>query len=77
MEDISPSTHNMEVPKVKLTTYQILDCDDENFLSLMDDGGDTRSDIKAPDEMAAEIMSRMDQEDLSVQILAVRFHHIV
>lgn len=47
-EDICPSTHNMNVPNVKRTEYTLLDIGDDDFLSLMDETGDTREDIKMP-----------------------------
>merc|ERR1712228_457022 len=67
VEDISPSTHNMEVPWVTNTTYQILD--DELFLTLMNDDGDTRSDLKIDEKMGKEIMDRIDDEELAVQVI--------
>lgn len=48
-EDICPSTHNMDVPNVSRRDYQLLDCSDDGYLSLMDDAGDTREDLKVPD----------------------------
>merc|ERR1719226_175997 len=48
-EDICPSTHNMDVPNVSRKDYQLLDCSDDGYLSLMDDSGDTREDLKIPD----------------------------
>merc|ERR1712014_487848 len=63
LEDICPSTHNMEVPNVKRKDYQLLSIDDD-FLSLMDDSGDTREDLKCPDgEVGDEIKRAIEQDD--------------
>jgi len=49
-EDICPSTHNMNVPNVVRKDYQLLDIQD-GFLSLLDYGsGDTKDDLKVPDD---------------------------
>merc|ERR1712113_1318225 len=56
-EDICPSTHNMDVPNVSRKDYQLCDIDD-GYLSLMDDGGDMREDLKVPDgDVGEEIRS--------------------
>jgi len=47
-EDMCPSSHNMDVPNVSRKDYQLLDVDD-GFLSLMDDSGETREDLKVPE----------------------------
>jgi len=60
-EDICPSTHNMDVPNVKRQDFQLSDIDDEGFLSLMDDNGDCREDLKLPEnELGAEIKKKWD-----------------
>ena len=48
LEDLSPSTHNLEVPFVKRSEYQLLDIDD-GYLSLMTMDGETKDDVKAPE----------------------------
>merc|ERR1712036_126269 len=50
LEDICPSTHNMEVPNVKRVDYQCIGVDDEGFCNLMADNGDTREDLKCPED---------------------------
>jgi len=71
LEDICPSTHNMEVPNVKRKDYQLIGMDDD-FLSMMDDTGDTREDLKRPeDDVGQEIKNAIDNEtDILVTVLA-------
>merc|ERR1712154_644039 len=62
LEDICPSTHNMEVPNVKRKDYQLIGLEDD-FLSLMDDSGDTREDLKCPEgEIGEEIQKAIEAE---------------
>ncbi|KAF4125287.1 translation initiation factor 5A [Geosmithia morbida] len=70
LEDLSPSTHNMDVPNVSRREYQLLDIDD-GFLSLMNDDGDTKDDVKLPDnEVGARIQQMFsDGKDVNVIIL--------
>jgi translation initiation factor 5A len=61
-EDICPSTHNMDVPNVKRKDYQLLSVDD-GFLSMMDDAGEQREDLKVPEgEIGAEIATAMEND---------------
>jgi len=48
LEDICPSTHNMDVPVVKREDYTLVDII-EGYLTLMADNGDLREDLKVPD----------------------------
>ena len=49
LEDIVPSTHGTTVPNVFRSEYTLLDITDEDYLSLMDEGGETRVDLKMPE----------------------------
>jgi len=71
LEDICPSTHNMEVPNVKRKDYQLIGMEDD-FLSLMDDTGETREDLKCPtDEVGNEISNAITNEvDILVTVLS-------
>mmetsp|Transcript_17530 Transcript_17530/g.30895 ORF Transcript_17530/g.30895 Transcript_17530/m.30895 type:complete len:159 (-) Transcript_17530:72-548(-) len=48
--DISPTSHNMAAPFVAVTQYTLLDISEDGFCSLMDESGETREDLKCPDE---------------------------
>jgi translation initiation factor 5A len=48
MEDLSPSSHNVDVPHVSRTDYTLLDIGDDGFVSLMTEGGDTKDDLQLP-----------------------------
>lgn len=48
LEDIVPSTHGTTVPNVFRTEYTLLDISDEDYLSLMDEHGEQREDLKMP-----------------------------
>merc|ERR1719154_360421 len=62
LEELCPSTHNIDVPNVKRKDYQLLAVDDD-FLSLMDDNGDTREDLKCPEgDIGDEIRTAVDDE---------------
>ncbi|ATY60278.1 Translation elongation factor, IF5A [Cordyceps militaris CM01] len=71
-EDLSPSTHNMDVPNVTRREYQLLDVSDDGFLSLMNDDGDTKDDVKMPDGEVGEKIKKLfteEEKDTNVIIL--------
>ncbi|KAI8996738.1 translation protein SH3-like domain-containing protein [Gaertneriomyces semiglobifer] len=71
LEDISPSTHNMDVPNVTRNEYSLLDIDD-GFLSLMKDDGGTKDDVKLPEGEIGQKMHEdfQDGKDLIVSVVA-------
>lgn len=63
LEDICPSTHNMDVPNVTRTDYQVCDIT-EGFMSLMDDNATTRDDLKVPpNDLGKDIQAKFDSSD--------------
>ncbi|GJJ08650.1 hypothetical protein Clacol_002869 [Clathrus columnatus] len=69
-EDISPSTHNMDVPNVTRTEYQLVNIDDD-YLNLMSTEGNAKDDVKVPEgDIGQQIKSNFDEgKDLLVTIL--------
>ena len=50
LEDLTPSSHNCEVPHVTREDYSLLDVSDDGFISLMDDSGNDKSDLRLPED---------------------------
>ncbi|KAK8846678.1 eukaryotic translation initiation factor 5A-1 [Kwoniella newhampshirensis] len=71
LEDISPSTHNMDVPNVMRREYQLLDIQD-GFLNLMDGDGNSKDDVKVPEtELGQQIETDFEAgKDLMVTIIS-------
>ncbi|KAK0531373.1 translation initiation factor eIF5A [Tilletia horrida] len=71
LEDISPSTHNMDVPNVSRNEYQLVNIDD-GFLNLMTADGGSKDDVKVPDgEIGDSIQKDFDDgKDLLVTIIS-------
>ncbi|XP_053716887.1 eukaryotic translation initiation factor 5A-1 isoform X2 [Synchiropus splendidus] len=62
-EDICPSTHNMDVPNVKRSEYQLIGILD-GYLSLLQDSGEVRDDLKIPEgDLGKEIETKFDNGD--------------
>lgn len=60
-EDICPSTHNMDVPNVNRTEYQVIDFSN-GYFTLMTDSGDTREDLKLNLEVLGRSSDKLKSE---------------
>ncbi|GLB44110.1 putative eukaryotic translation initiation factor [Lyophyllum shimeji] len=71
LEDISPSTHNMDVPNVTRNEYQLVNIDD-NFLNLMSNEGVPKDDVRVPEgDLGKDIQAAFDEgKDLLVTIIS-------
>ncbi|KAF8954428.1 eukaryotic translation initiation factor 5A-2 [Flammula alnicola] len=71
LEDICPSTHNMDVPNVRRDEYQLVNIDD-GFLNLMTADGTAKDDVKVPEgDLGKEIQAGFDDsKDLLVTIIS-------
>ncbi|XP_060939424.1 eukaryotic translation initiation factor 5A-2-like [Limanda limanda] len=78
-EDLCPSTHNLDVPHVNRKEFEVV-CVVDGFLTLMDDNGDTREDLKVPEgKLGDEIEERVDAgESVRVTVLeAIGEEHVI
>jgi len=72
LEELCPSTHNMDVPNVSRREYQLLDIADDGFLSLMSEDGETKDDVKMPEGEVRDKIQRLfteEEKDTNVIIL--------
>ncbi|KAF1361511.1 translation initiation factor eIF-5A [Lizonia empirigonia] len=72
LEELCPSTHNMNVPNVRRQEYLLVDVSEDGFLSLMSDDGSTKDDVKLPDGEVGDKINKLFTEegkDTSVIVL--------
>ncbi|KAL1900008.1 translation initiation factor eIF5A [Ceratocystis pirilliformis] len=63
LEELCPSTHNMEVPTVKRSEWQLVNVDDDGYMGLIDDSGGSKDDLKVPEsDVGAKIMAMWEEE---------------
>lgn len=70
-EDMCPSTHNMDVPVVSRKELSLCDISDDGYMSLMDDSGNMRDDLKIPEgDLGKQIQDKFKAgESLLITIL--------
>lgn len=49
LEDMMPSTQGTTMPVISRKEYTLVDISDEDFVTLLDENGETREDMKLPD----------------------------
>ena len=64
----------MEVPNVKRKDYQLIGMDDD-FLSLMDDSGDTRDDLKCPEDSVGDEIKKAIADEIDILVCGVKHPH--
>lgn len=73
IEDIVPSSHNCDVPEVVRTDYQLIDISEDGFVSLLTDSGDTKDDLRLPndDQLVSQIKDGFSEgKDLIVTVMS-------
>jgi len=74
-EELCPSTHNIDVPIVKRKEYQLIDIDEDGYMSLMDvNNGETKDDVQisGTNEIEKAIQAAFDEgadADIMVTIM--------
>ncbi|QRV85434.1 eukaryotic translation initiation factor 5A-2 [Ceratobasidium sp. AG-Ba] len=79
LEDISPSTHNMDVPHVKRTEYTLINIEDGHLVLMQPDGSE-KSDVKVPEgdigkELTKDFEANSDKEYLVTVASAMGEEH--
>lgn len=68
-EDLCPTSHNLEVPFVVKTEYQVLDANaDDGRVSLLKESGETKDDLSLP-KFTTDYTPTEDDEKISKEIL--------
>jgi translation initiation factor 5A len=71
-EDICPTTHTMYQPVLAQTVFDLMDIDEDDYLTLMSEDGTTREDLQLPEgELGQQIRESFDNDqDLSLTVLS-------
>ncbi|EED94027.1 eucarytic translation initiation factor 5A [Thalassiosira pseudonana CCMP1335] len=71
LEDMVPSSHGTTVPIVTRTEWEIIDIGEEGELTLMDEGGNQKTDVNlpgVPENMAQEIRDAWNDGENQVSV---------
>uniref|UniRef100_A0A7S1E1Z5 Eukaryotic translation initiation factor 5A n=1 Tax=Thalassionema nitzschioides TaxID=33649 RepID=A0A7S1E1Z5_9STRA len=71
LEDMIPSSHGTTVPLVNKSEWEIIDIEEDGALTLMDEGGEQKTDLNLPnypDTLAEEIKTAWDGGENQVMV---------
>eukprot|EP00358_Blepharisma_japonicum_P006041 CAMPEP_0202945082 /NCGR_PEP_ID=MMETSP1395-20130829/6051_1 /ASSEMBLY_ACC=CAM_ASM_000871 /TAXON_ID=5961 /ORGANISM="Blepharisma japonicum, Strain Stock R1072" /LENGTH=113 /DNA_ID=CAMNT_0049644707 /DNA_START=119 /DNA_END=460 /DNA_ORIENTATION=+ len=70
-EEIHPTSHNIDIPNISRIDYTLCDIARDGFVSLMDEEGNTKEDLRLPDdEEGAKIRSLFEAgQTVSVTVM--------
>ncbi|PNW86833.1 hypothetical protein CHLRE_02g097400v5 [Chlamydomonas reinhardtii] len=76
-EEMTPSSHNVDVPNISRKEYTVIDITDEGIVSMMDESGNTRDDMFLPtgtdeSDKLAEIMKEHWANDKEMAVTVVK-----
>jgi translation initiation factor 5A len=74
-EDMSPSTHSVEVPVVKRLEATLISLEADRTTSLMLDDGTTREDLDLPEEFVAEAKKYLDEDGEAIVTITKAMDH--
>lgn len=60
LETICPTSHTVETPVIKRCELMVSDIDEDGYLTLMDDDGNSRHDLKAEEDMIDPIRAALE-----------------
>lgn len=70
-EDMIPSSHGTTVPIVNKSEWEIIDIDEDGALTLMDEGGNQKTDLNLPtfpDDLGKQIREAWNGGENSVMV---------
>ncbi|KAI6030292.1 initiation factor 5a [Pisolithus marmoratus] len=70
LEEICPSTHNMDVPNVQRKEFQLVNIED-GFLNLMSQDFNSKDDVKVPEDPLGKEIKEAFKEDKDLLITVV------
>eukprot|EP00178_Gracilaria_changii_P019279 TRINITY_DN5599_c0_g1_i1.p1 TRINITY_DN5599_c0_g1~~TRINITY_DN5599_c0_g1_i1.p1 ORF type:complete len:166 (+),score=27.06 TRINITY_DN5599_c0_g1_i1:31-498(+) len=72
LEELCPTSHNMTVPFVNRTEYQLLDITGDGFLNLLTDGGEEKNDVKLPNNELGQRLQKGFDEGKNLNVTLVK-----